>query len=292
MAGKALAEHPDIAKLDFTGGTATGKAIGAAVGANVKHYCAELGGNCPVIVFADCDVTEAVNGVAFGAFVASGQTCVSAKRILVEESIFEDFVARLVHKAAHLRLGDPRDLSTQMGPVISAQQLKVIEDMVEASKAEGAVALTGGQRAPASRSGPGLDGGFFYEPTVLGSVEPHMTCFQEEIFGPVISVTPFKDEAHALALANDSKYGLGGAVWTQDVRRAHRVARDVSAGVFWVNAHHRNDPSAPWGGFHESGIGRENGVDAYREYTEAKTTVVRLSDQKENWFDDVSARYS
>lgn len=288
-AGAALAGHTTIAKVDFTGGTSTGQAIGKLAGANVKHYCAELGGNCPVIIFPDADVEEAVNGVAFGAYVASGQTCVSAKRILIHESIFDEVVQRLVHKANGLTLGDPLDMTTDMGPVISARQLEMVESAVEQGYAEGAVALAGGKRPDAARCS--LTGGFYFEPTVLGSVRPDMSCFQDEIFGPVVTVTPFTDEAHAVALANDSPYGLGGAVWTSDVRRAHRVARDVRAGVFWVNAHHRNDPSAPWGGFKESGIGRENGVDSLFEYTEAKTTVVRMSDQKENWFGDASSRY-
>eukprot|EP00617_Octactis_speculum_P015679 CAMPEP_0185747446 /NCGR_PEP_ID=MMETSP1174-20130828/6062_1 /TAXON_ID=35687 /ORGANISM="Dictyocha speculum, Strain CCMP1381" /LENGTH=551 /DNA_ID=CAMNT_0028422615 /DNA_START=13 /DNA_END=1668 /DNA_ORIENTATION=- len=306
-AGAALAAEPGIAKLDFTGGTATGKAIGAVVGGNVKHYCAELGGNCPVLVFPDCDIDEAVNGVAFGAFVASGQTCVSAKRILVHASIYDAFVEKLAAKARGLRLGDPMDMTSQMGPLVSGPQLATVASQVDRAREEGATVLTGGCRADRSRLWHSddddgddcgitalLKGGHYYEPTVLTSVSPAMSCFQDEIFGPVVSVVPFQDETHALSLANDSPYGLGAAVWTSDVRRAHRMARDICAGVLWVNAHHRNDASAPWGGFKDSGIGRENGIDALREYTASKTTVFRMSDQKEDWFSQTTpqARYS
>lgn len=289
-AGKALCEHPDVAKIDLTGGTPTGQTIGAIAGQGVKHYCAELGGSAPVLVFDDFDVDTSVNGVAFASFVASGQTCVSAKRILVQESIYEEFVAKLVAKTAKIGLGDPQDIATQMGPIVSKLQYDRVYAAVEQAKMEGAVALTGGQAPGPDRCG--LQNGYFYEPTILGSVTPGMSCFQEEIFGPVITVMPFKDEDEAIDLANNSKYGLGGAVWTSHVARAHRVANKVQAGVFWVNSHHRNDPSAPWGGFKESGIGRENGWESYNEYTETQTVVIRTSDTKEDWFSDPNARYS
>jgi len=290
VAGKALVEHPSIAKVDLTGGTPTGQTIGALAGRGVKHYCAELGGNAPVLVFDDFDIDASVNGVAFAAFVASGQTCVSAKRILIQETIFDEFVAKLTAKANGIRLGAPQDLQTQMGPVVSQQQLHRVMSQVQEGIAEGAVALAGGKPPAADRCA--LQDGYFLEPTVLGSVSPAMSCFQEEIFGPVVTVMPFTDEDEAIQLANDSKYGLGGAVWTSNVARAHRCARKVKAGVFWVNSHHRNDPSAPWGGFKESGIGRENGLESFNEYTETQTVVIRTSDAKEDWFGDPNARYS
>jgi len=290
VAGKALVSHPSVAKVDLTGGTPTGQIIGSLAGQGVKHYCAELGGNAPVLVFDDFDIEATVNGVAFAAFVAAGQTCVSAKRILIQETIFEEFVSRLVAKVNKIRLGNPQDLSTQMGPLVSEKQLNTISGQVDQGIREGAVALAGGRRPDVGRCA--LQDGFFYEPTILGSVTPDMSCFQEEIFGPVVSVMSFKDEDEAVALANNSRFGLGGAVWTSNVARAQRIARKVEAGVFWVNSHHRNDPSAPWGGFKESGIGRENGVASYMEYTETQTVVIRSSDTKEDWFGDPNARYS
>jgi len=290
-AGKVLTEHPDIVKLDLTGGTETGYRIGEAAGRMAKHYTAELGGNAAVMVFDDCPgVQEAVNGVAFAAFVASGQTCVSAKRILVQETIFEQFVSKLVDKVNNLRLLDPMDMACHMGPVVSEPQLKQVESQVEAAVSEGALVLAGGKRPTPERC-PMVDGNYF-EPTILRPPSPENSAFQEEIFGPVITVMPFRDEQHAIDLANNSQYGLGGAVWTTNVARAHRVARKTCAGVFWVNAHHRNDPSCPWGGFKESGIGRENGWEAFREYTETQSVVVRLAEDAEDWFGNADARYS
>ena len=282
VAGRALVEHPDVAKIDFTGGTEAGRTIGALAGAQVKHYCAELGGNAPVLVFEDADVDEAVNGVAFAAFVASGQTCVSAKRILVQESIFEEFKAKLVAKADGLRLGAPLDAATQIGPLASGPALAKVEAQLAAGYAEGAVALAGGRR-PGPERCP-LQAGHFLEPTVLGHVTPSMSCVQEEIFGPVVSLQSFADEAGALALANDNEYALGAGVWTANLKRAHRVMEGLHAGVIWANTHHRNSPDAPWGGFGASGIGRENGLDAHREYTASATMIVRTNDAKEDWF--------
>lgn len=289
-AGSVLTSHPAVVKLDLTGGTDTGYKLGEGAGKLAKHFTAELGGNAAVLVFEDCkSVDVAVNGVCFAAFVASGQTCVSAKRILVHETIFDEFVDKLVRKASGLRLSDPMDLETQMGPVVHAQALAEIEGQVAKAVAEGAVALCGGKRPGAERCAMT---GHFYEPTVLRVPGPSNHAFQEEIFGPVITVLPFRDEAHAVELANDSRYGLGAGIWTTSAARAHRVARAVHAGVVWVNAHHRNDPSCPWGGFKESGIGRENGWEAFREYTETQSVVVRTSDADEDWFGVQNSRYS
>lgn len=291
VAGRALVEHPDVAKIDFTGGTAAGRAIGALAGAQVKHYCAELGGNAPVLVFEDADLDEAVNGVTFAAFVASGQTCVSAKRILVQASIFDAFQAKLAAKVSGLKLGPPLDPSTQIGPLASGPALETVEAQVQEGLASGAVALAGGQRPSAERCA-GLTDGYFFEPTILGNVTPSMQCFQEEIFGPVVTLSKFDDEAGALALANDNAYALGAAVWTRDLKRAHRVMDGLHAGVIWANAHHRNSPDAPWGGFGASGIGRENGIDAQREYTASATMIVRTAEAKEDWFAGTSgSRY-
>ncbi|CAE7483270.1 dhaS [Symbiodinium pilosum] len=264
-AGGALARDERVERVDFTGGTATGLQIQKtmAESGRVRAYCAELGGNAPILVFADTrSVQEAVDGVAFAAFVASGQTCVSGKRILVQNQIFDEFRDRLVQKAASLRLGDPLDQEVDLGPVISRRQLERIEDQVQRANAAGAMALTGGSRPQAHRcSLPG----HFYEPTVLANVSPANPAFAEEIFGPVVSLSRFETEDEAVELANASQYGLGGAMWTEDVRKSLRVARKLRCGLTWVNCHHRNDPASPWGGFGQSGIGRENGPEAFEE---------------------------
>jgi len=221
-----------------------------------------------------------VNGVAFGAFVASGQTCVSAKRILVQRSMLGAFTERLVAKATSLMLGDPSDETTQMGPLVSERQMQRVLEQIATAPAEGATVLCGGKRSPL----PECTSGWFVEPTVISNVEPHMHCFQEEIFGPCVTIMAFDDEAGALKLANDSRFGLGGAIWTRDVARAHRVAKRLRAGVIWVNAHHRNDPSSPWGGFGQSGVGRENGWEALYDYTESKSVVISMDDTPFDWF--------
>lgn len=285
-AGESLVQHPLVDRVDFTGGTATGVQIARAMATvgKVKPYCAELGGNAPVIVFDDVrSVEEAVNGVAFAAFVASGQTCVSGKRILVQRGIKEEFSERLVAKVAALRLGDPMLPETDLGPLISQVQLSRVQAQVKQAREQGAQVMCGGQ-APGGK-------GYFYEPTILGNVGLENTAFADEIFGPVVSISEFGSEDEGVQLANMSRYGLGGAIWTSDVRKAHRVARQMRCGVMWVNCHHRNDPSSPWGGFGHSGIGRENGPDAFEEYTTTQSLTIRTSDVPENWFGDRSARY-
>lgn len=291
-AGRVMTSHPDMVKLDLTGGTETGYKIGAAAGAQAKRMTAELGGNAAVVVFDDCSsVDNAVNGVAFAAFVASGQTCVSAKRILVHASIYDEFVEKLVEKANSLRLLDPMDMNSHMGPLVHQAALDKVQHQIQEAIDAGADVLAGARKPDATRC-PLTDKGPWLEPTILGIRDASNPAFQEEIFGPCITVQRFRDEDHAVELCNDSKYGLGGAVWTQNVARAHRVARRVRAGVFWVNAHHRNDPSCPWGGFKESGIGRENGWESFREYTETQSVVVRTSEEPEDWFGNPDARYS
>ena len=277
-ASTALAAHGDVARIDVTGSPAAGKALGAIAGTRSASYGAELAGHAPLLVFDDVDVDEAVAGCCFAAFLAAGQTCVSAKRIFVHESIYDAFSSRLAKRADALRVGDPFSPETNIGPLISGTALMAARTFVDES---GAQNLAGGSQpcAPSEE----FAGGHYFRPTVLaGGVD--LPCFQEECFAPVVCIAPFEDEADAVAKANASAYALGAAVWTRDVARAHRVSSKLNAGVTWVNCHHRNGPDAPWGGFGASGVGRENGRDAQCEYTASKTLVVRTAEQSEDWF--------
>eukprot|EP00164_Ancoracysta_twista_P007015 GFYU01009879.1.p1 GENE.GFYU01009879.1~~GFYU01009879.1.p1 ORF type:complete len:352 (-),score=51.64 GFYU01009879.1:74-1003(-) len=288
-AGQALCSNPLIKKVDLTGGTPTGRVVAAAAGQNLASVVAELGGKAPMIVFEDADIDQAINGCAFGTFVASGQTCIMGARLLVQESIFEEVQARFVEKVKTIKLGAPSDMTTQMGPVISGPQLEKVSSFVEFAKTEGAQVLTGGKQPDL----PGdLANGYYYEPTVIGNVTPDMKIVQEEIFGPVVVIYSFKDEQDAIVKANDSPYGLAAAVWTKDIHRGHRVADKLDVGLIWLNDHHRNDPSSPWGGMKESGIGRENGFEAYWEYTQSKSVVVGTSSAPFDWFVKEQVRYS
>src|SRR6201996_4256861 len=243
-AGKMLAEHGDINKLVLTGGTEAGRIAGSAAAKVFAHQTMELGGKTPVMVFDDFDVDRAVNYAAFGAFIGAGQTCICASRHLVQASIYDEFVAKLKAKTETIRIGDPFDPTTQLGPVISAKQRERVLSYCEAGRDEGARLVAGGVAPKIA----GLENGYFVEPTVFADVKADMRIFQEEVFGPFTSVTPFKDEAEALRLANDSPFGLAAAIRTRDVARAHRVASAVKAGIVWVNDHHRLDPASPWGG--------------------------------------------
>jgi acyl-CoA reductase-like NAD-dependent aldehyde dehydrogenase len=298
--GKALVSHPLVRKVDLTGGTVAGRAIGAIVGGNLARYTAELGGKAPLVVFDDAAVQVAVNGIAFGAFVASGQTCVAATRIIVHNSVLDEVVTKLSTKAESIlrRMGSPSNPESMMGPLISARQLKNVETLVDdALHTPGIVAICGGRRMSGSSSLDSTDfsKGYFYPPTILmakdgSDVILKTRIWREEAFGPVIVVTGFDTEDQALSLANDSEFGLGAAIWTRDLSRAFRVSEQIEAGIVWVNTHHRNDPSSPWGGAKTgSGVGSENGVDAYHAYTTTKSTIVNYASTEEalesdDWF--------
>lgn len=288
-AGQALCRNARVRKIDLTGGTTTGRAVGAAAGANLAGVISELGGKAPMIIFDDADIDQAVNGAAFATFVASGQTCIMGARLLIQENVYDKFMAALTAKAKRIKMGDPTDVTTQMGPVISRQSRARIMAMIETAKKEGAHVYTGAD-IPISLSAP-FDKGYYYSPTILG-VKTNMEVWREEVFGPVVVAIPFRDEAEAVALANDSPYGLAAAVWTKDVMRAHRMADVLDVGIVWINDHHRNDPSSPWGGMKHSGIGRENGVSALHEYTQTKSVVVRTDPSSWDWFEQPNARYS
>ncbi|KAF4143943.1 Aldehyde dehydrogenase family [Phytophthora infestans] len=284
VAGRALAEHPAIKKIDFTGGTATGRAVAAAAGGNLASTTMELGGKAPIVVFDDVDVDEVVNGAAFACFIASGQTCVTGARLIVHEKIFDELVEKLVAKVRSIRLGDPMDDRTQMGTIISEPHLLRIHAMVERARQDGATVRCGGRGATDLK-------GYFYEPTVITDVTSDMEIVQQEVFGPVVAAYSFKDEADAVKHANDSPFGLGAAIWTNNIKQAHRVANTLSAGIIWLNDHHRNDPSSPWGGVKDSGMGRENGLEAYRSYSQIKSVIVGFGNEKFDWFVDDTVRY-
>src|SRR5271154_6193027 len=284
--GRALAEHPDINKLVLTGGTEAGRIAGAAAARVFAHQTMELGGKTPVMVFADFDVDQAVNYAAFGAFIGAGQTCVCASRHLVQASIYDEFVEKLQAKTKSIRIGDPFDPATQLGPVISARQRDRVLSYSMFGREDGARLVTGGVAAKI----PGHEGGYFIEPTVFADVKSDMRIFQEEVFGPFTSVTPFKDEADALRLANDSPFGLAAAIRTNNVARAHRVAASVKAGIVWVNDHHRLDPASPWGGVDDSGIGRECGTESFDDHFNTKSVMVATHDQPFDWYRDTATQ--
>jgi acyl-CoA reductase-like NAD-dependent aldehyde dehydrogenase len=269
--GPALAGHPGIDKVTFTGSTQTGIAVGKGAMETMTRVSLELGGKSAQIVFADADLDAAATGVVAGVFAATGQTCVAGSRLLVQRDVHDALVDRLVAFARRIRLGDPMDPASEMGPLSNAPQLAKVSGLMERARAEGAEVAHGGQIAPTL-------GGLFYEPTILTGIQPGMEIAREEVFGPVLSVLTFDDEDEAVELANASEFGLAAGVWTESVRRAHRVARRLQAGSVWVNTYRMVAPNAPFGGFKMSGIGRENGRDAVHEFTELRTVWVALDD--------------
>ena len=284
--GKALALHPGLDKFVLTGGTDAGRIVGALAGARFTHQTLELGGKTPVIVFDDFDVDQAVNYAAFGAFIGAGQTCICASRHIVHAAVYDDFVRKLAAKTRTIRIGDPRDPDVQLGPLISARQRQRVLAYVDAGLKEGARLVCGGRVPP----DPSLARGFFVEPTVFADVKPSMRIFREEVFGPFTSITPFHTEEEAIALANDSPFGLAGAVRTMNVARAHRVAAKLRCGIVWINDHHRLDPGSPWGGVGDSGIGRECGTESFDAHFQTKSIMVRTDEKPFDWYQDTATQ--
>ena len=275
--GAHLVKHPDIDKLAFTGATSTGKRIAASAAENLTRVSLELGGKSPNIVFEDADLDVAANGAIAGIFGATGQTCMAGSRLLVQESVHDALLEKIVERTRQIRLGDPLAEETEMGPVANAPQYQKVLEYIDIAKGEGAQVLYGGQGDPEL-------GGYFVQPTVLAGVNNDMRIAREEVFGPVLGVIKFKDEEEAIRIANDTRFGLAAAVWTQNVHRAHRVAHQLRAGTVWINAYRVVSFATPFGGFKESGLGRENGTDSIREYTETKSVYVELTGQPRDPF--------
>jgi betaine-aldehyde dehydrogenase len=279
--GHALAASRHVDKIAFTGGTATGRSIMIDATGNLKKISLELGGKSPNVVFADADFDTAIDYALFGIYANSGQVCSAGSRLILQKSLHDRFVERLVERAKKIRVGDGFDPNTEMGPIISPVHFERIENYIEIGKSEGAKLLCGGERL-----GGALAKGNFLSPAIFDQTTPEMRIVQEEIFGPVLVVQTFEDEADAIRLANDTVYGLAGAVFTQDVAKAHRVIRKLRAGITWINTYHPTYNEAPWGGYKQSGIGRELGTYGYEAYTEVKQINVNLDVAPSGWFSD------
>ena len=268
--GDYLAAHPDVDMVAFTGSVDVGKSIMRQGAANVKKVGLELGGKSPNVVFADADFEAAIDGALIGIFAGTGEVCSAGSRLIVERSIYDRFVGELVSRAMAIKVGPALDEDSEMGPLVSRQQLDTVERYVKIGIEEGAKLATGGHR---------LEGrGFYYEPTIFVDVDNGMRVAQEEIFGPVLVVIPFDGEQEAVEIANDTIYGLAGAVWTKDVTKAMRVVKALRAGITWVNTYHPTYSEAPWGGYKQSGVGRELGTYGLDEYTEVKQINIDLTD--------------
>jgi len=279
--GALIAKAPGIARIDVTGSTRTGKLVATAAAEHLAEFGGELGGNTPVLFFDDVDPAYAARAAQFSGYIGSGQTCIAGSRIFVQRGIYKDFILALKQRVQSMKVGPATDRATDMGPVISSAARDRIQGMIDDSVAEGAILVTGGHRP----RGSGVADGYFIEPTVIAGATNHMTCAQNEVFGPVLTIIPFDMEAEAIAMANATRYGLGASIWTRDVGRAHRVARDLRIGTVWINTHHRNHPGSPWGGFKDSGIGRENGKQALYNYTTVKSVWVSYQDESIDWYD-------
>jgi aldehyde dehydrogenase (NAD+) len=270
-AGARLAEHPDVKKISFTGSTATGRRIVQASASNLKKVQLELGGKGPNIVFADASIPAAVGGSAWAIFHNQGQACIAGSRLILHEKIADEFLERFIGLARSIRLGDPLDDATEMGPLTSKQHQERVLHFVGIARQEGGEILLGG-KAPDRDD---LAKGCFVEPTIVRAGTSDRVN-QEEVFGPFVTVTTFSDDDEALAMANGVRYGLGAGLWTQNLSRAHKMARDINAGMVWVNSYKVVHPGSPFGGVGESGYGREMGFEAMREYTHAKSVWINV----------------
>jgi phenylacetaldehyde dehydrogenase len=281
VAGKALCAHPLLEKIDLTGGTETGRHVAAAAGFNLAKVSAELGGKASMLVMPDADLDEVVNGATFAAFIAAGQTCVQGARILVHESLYDRFVEKFIAKTSGLMIGDPKKQETDIGPVVSEKQYTRILDYIRIGQEEGATLAYGGDLPKEE----GLGSGFYIRPAIFTNVNNSMRIAQEEIFGPVTCVMKYGSTEELIALANGTDMGLAMSIWGNDIRQLHWIAERLEAGIIWINDHHRIDPSSPWGGFKSSGIGLENSIQCYKDYTKIRNVIVNVNPESFDWFD-------
>jgi betaine-aldehyde dehydrogenase len=280
VVGNEIASHPEVDMVSFTGGTKTGKHIMKTAADTMKKVSLELGGKSPNIIFADADFETAVDYALFGIYAGSGQVCSAGSRILVEESIYDQFVARFVERAKQIKVGPGNDPATEMGPLVSQQHLEKVLYYIDLGKQEGATIACGGSRIVKD----GLDKGYFVEPTVFVDVKQDMRIVQEEIFGPVVCIQKFKDEEEAVKLANGTLYGLAGGVFTKDGAKGLRIIKKLRAGITWVNSYHPTYNEAPWGGYKQSGIGRSLGTFGLEEFQEIKQININLQVEPTGWF--------
>jgi (Z)-2-((N-methylformamido)methylene)-5-hydroxybutyrolactone dehydrogenase len=278
--GEPLITHRDVAKIAFTGGDKTGEHVYGLAAKGIKRITLELGGKSANIVFDDANLDEAVKGVVSGIFAATGQTCIAGSRALIHRLVYEQFVERLLALAKTARMGNPLDPATQVGPITTRPQYEKVLDYIRIAKEEGAVCRLGG--GPAQR--PECGSGWFVEPTIFTGVKPDMRIAQEEVFGPVLSIIPFDTEEEAIAIANNTVYGLAAGVWTQSIRRALVMAERLEAGTVWVNTYRAVSYMSPFGGYKRSGIGRESGIEAIREYLQTKSVWIDTAGNAPNPF--------
>lgn len=272
-AGQAIIEHPEITAISFTGGTVTGKKIAAIAAPMFKKLSLELGGKNPNIVFADCDLEQTIKTSLLSSFTNQGEICLCGSRIFVERSLYEKFVGEFVKRTKELKVGDPQDPSTQMGALVSEAHLGKVLGYVALAKEEGGKILTGGNQI---KIGGRYEKGYFMEPTVIVGLDEKCRTNQEEIFGPVVTIMPFDTEEQALAFANSTPYGLAATIWTENLKKAHRVAHQIKSGIIWINCWLHRDLRTPFGGMKQSGVGREGGWEAIKFFTEAKNICVKL----------------
>jgi len=276
-AGARIVEHPQVDKIAFTGSAAVGKVIMKSAADTLKRVTLELGGKSPNIFFADADFEAAIDGALFGVFINQGEVCSAGSRVLVERSIYPKFVEAMTEKARSIKLGAPLDRATKMGPLVSREQYDRVRQYQSLGKNEAKVAIGGGTPSAFSR-------GYYVEPTIFYDVDNSARIAREEIFGPVAAVIPFDDEADALKIANDTPFGLAAAVWSRDIYRALRMVKAIRAGIVWVNHMQPTYVEAPWGGYKQSGFGRELGVHGIDEYLETKQVHINLNEQPIGWY--------